>query len=395
MRPEAPARFARGAVERVLPRGSLSPIGTIIVRNLTRRPLRTAASVLGVGLSVALVFVTAFFFDVFGYTFRLQFGVAQRQDVTVAFTAPRAPGVKHDLAQLPGVERVEAFRSVPVRMSSGHRVRQLAITGLQPGPELSRVVDRHGDPQAIPPAGLLLSRALADALGVRPGDSVRVQVQEGARRTLTLGVAATVDDLFGINAYADLGYLARQMREGPAVSGAHLAVRDGDVHRVNARLKEVPLVAAVTSPAAMLRNFEEHVAKNLYTNLLIVAVFAGIIAMGVTYNGARIALAERARELASLRVLGFTVHEIALILLGEQAVLVAMGIPAGFALGVLYGGLWIRSLNGEVYRMPMVFSGFTFVASAVVIVAMAALAGLAVRRRLLHLDLVAVLKSRE
>ncbi|HEX6373029.1 MAG TPA: ABC transporter permease [Longimicrobium sp.] len=185
------------------------------------------------------------------------------------------------------------------------------------------------------------------------------------------------------------------MREGPAVSGAHLAVRDGEVDEVHARLKETPLVAAATSPAAMLRNFREHVARNMYTNLMIVAVFAGIIAMGVTYNGARIALAERARELASLRVLGFSVHEIAVILLGEQAVLVMLGIPAGFGLGVLYGGLWIRALNGEVYRMPMVFSGSTFVVSAAVIVVMAALAALAVRRRLSHLDLVAVLKSRE
>jgi putative ABC transport system permease protein len=395
MRPEAPARFGRGAVERVLPRGSLSPIGTIILRNLVRRPFRTAASILGVGLSVSLVFVTVFFFDVFGYTFNLQFAVAQRQDVTVAFTGPRAPGVRHDLAHLPGVERVEAFRSVPVRIQSGHRTRQIGLMGMEPRPELSRVIDRHGRAQPIPSTGLLLSRELAKVLDVAPGDSVAVQVQEGARRTLRLGVAGTVDDLFGINAWAELGWLARQLREGPAVSGAHLAVRDDEVDAVHSRFKETPLVAAVTSPAAMLRNFEEHVAKNMYTNLMIVAVFAGIIAMGVTYNGARIALAERARELASLRVLGFSVHEIAVILLGEQAVLVMLGIPTGFGLGVLYGGLWIRAINGEVYRMPMVFSGSTFVISAAVIVVMAALAALAVRRRLSHLDLVAVLKSRE
>jgi putative ABC transport system permease protein len=395
MRPEAPARFGRGAIERVLPRGSLSPIGTIILRNLVRRPFRTAASVLGVGLSVALVFVVVFFFDIFTYTFDLQFGVAQRQDVTVGFIAPRGPAVRHDLAHLPGVERVEAFRGVPVRLSSGHRSRQLGLMGMEPRPELSRVLDRDGVAQPIPPAGLLLSRELAKVLDVAPGDSVTVQVQEGARQTLRMRVAGTVDDLFGINAYAELGWLARQLREAPAVSGAHLAVRDGRVDEVHARLKETPIVAAVTSPASMLRNFEEHVAKNLYTNLMIVAIFAGVIAMGVTYNGARIALAERARELASLRVLGFSVHEIAVILLGEQAVLVMLGIPAGFGLGILYGGIWMQALNGEVYRMPMVFTGSMFVLSSAVIVVMSALAALAVRRRLSHLDLVAVLKSRE
>lgn len=395
MRPEEPARFSRGAVERLLPRGSLSPAGRIIVRNLTRRPLRSLASVLGVALSVSLVFVVLFFFAGFGYSFDLQFRRAQRQDLTVVFTSPRAPGVRHDLAHLPGVERVEPFRAVPVRLRSGHRTRRVTLLATDPRPELSRVLDRHGRPHAVPAHGVLLSVALADALGVGPGDSVTVEVQEGARAVPRLAVAATVDDLFGANAYVDLASLPRVLREGPALSGAHLAVEDGAEERVNARLKETPLVAGVTSPGAMLRNFEEQVAKNLYTNLFITAIFAGIIALGVVYNGARIALAERARELASLRVLGFTVHEIAVILLGEQAVLLLLGIPAGFAVGTGYAVLWSRWLNGEAYRIPMIFSASGFVISAAVICAMAVMAGLAVRRRLNHLDLVAVLKSRE
>jgi putative ABC transport system permease protein len=257
------------------------------------------------------------------------------------------------------------------------------------------MLDRHGRPHAVPDRGVLLSLALAEVLGVRAGDSVTVEVQEGARPVLRLPVAATVDDLFGTNAYVGLGYLAGVLREGPALSGAHLAVADGAEARVNARLKETPLVAGVTSPRAMLSNFEEQVAKNLYTNLMITAVFAGVIALGVVYNGARIALAERARELASLRVLGFTVHEIAVILLGEQAVLLLLGLPVGYGVGIGYAILWQRWLNGEVYRIPMVFSAASFVISAAVIGGMAVLAGLAVRRRLYHLDLVAVLKSRE
>jgi putative ABC transport system permease protein len=395
MRPEEPARFSRGAAERLLPRGSLTPMGRIIVRNLTRRPLRSAASVLGVGLSVSLVFVVLFIFDGFGYAFDLQFRRAQRQDLTVAFTAPRAPEVRHDLAHLPGVERVEAFRGVPATVRAGHRTRRVTLLATEPRPELSRVLDRHGRPHSVPDRGVLLSLALAEVLGIGPGDSVTVEVQEGARPVLRLPVAATVDDLFGTSAYVELRSLARALGEGPAVSGAHLAVADGAEGRVNARLKETPLVAGVTSPRAMLGNFEEQVAKNLYTNLLITAVFAGVIALGVVYNGARIALAERARELASLRVLGFTVHEIAVILLGEQAVLLILGLPVGYAVGIGYAVLWQRWLNGEVYRIPMVFSASSFVVSAAVIGAMAVMAGLAVRRRLHHLDLVAVLKSRE
>ena len=395
MRPEEPAKFSRGAVERLLPRRSVTPIGRIILRNLTRRPLRTTASVLGVGLSVSLVFVTLFMFDAFGYSFDLEFGRAQRQDVTVAFTAPRAGVLRHDLAHLPGVWRVEGFRSVPARLRAGTRMRAVTLLGTEPRPRLSRILDRRGRPHDVPESGVLLSAALAEALAVRPGDLLTVEVQEGARPVLRLPVAGTVDDLFGANAWMDLAALARATGEGPAISGAHLSVADGSHPALHARLRRTPLVAGVTSPAAMLRNFEEHVARNLYTNLLIVAAFAGVIALGVVYNGARIALAERARELASLRVLGFTVHEIAVILLGEQAVLLALGIPAGFAIGVVYARVWMRSLSGEVYRLPTVYSASSFVLSAAVICAMAVMAGLAVRSRLHHLDLVAVLKSRE
>lgn len=395
MRPEEPARFGRGGVERILPRGALTPAGRMIVRNLTRRPLRTAASVLGVGFSVSLVFVVLLFFESFGYSFRLQFGAAQRQDVTVAFTVPRAPAVRHDLAHLPGVRHVETFRAVPARLRAGSRMRTVTVMGMEPRPALSRILDRDGRPHDVPPSGLLLSRALAEVLEVRPGDSLTVEVQEGARPTVRLPVAGTVDDLFGANAWMELRALARAVGEGPSVSGAHLSVDDGAEPALHARLKATPLVAGVTSPGAMLRNFQEHVAKNLNTNLVIVGIFAGVIALGVVYNSARIALAERARELASLRVLGFTVHEIAVILLGEQAVLLAVGIPAGFLIGIVYARVWMESLSGEVYRIPMVFSASSFVLSAAVICGMAAVAGLAVRSRLGHLDLVAVLKSRE
>ncbi|HET7461776.1 MAG TPA: FtsX-like permease family protein [Longimicrobium sp.] len=395
MRPEEPARFGRGALERLLPRGSVSPMGRIILRNLTRRPLRTAAAVMGVGLSVGLVHVTLSFFAAFRYSMDLQFRQAQRQELTVAFTAPRGAGARHDLAHLPGVERVEGFRAVPVKLHAGHRVRQVALLGVEPGAQLSRVLDRRGRAAQLPAAGVLLSGALAGALQVAPGDTVDAEVQEGERRTLRLPVGGTVDDLFGINAYLGARELSERLGEGPSISGAHLAVDAAALPEAHRRLKRTPLVAGVTSPAAMLRNFETQIAENLTTNLLIVSLFAGVIALGVVYNGGRIALAERGRELASLRVLGFSVHEIAVILLGEQAVLIALGIPAGFALGQFYAWVWMGMLNGEAYRIPLVWSGSALVVAAAVIVGMGTMAGLAVRRRLGKLDLVGVLKSRE
>jgi putative ABC transport system permease protein len=257
------------------------------------------------------------------------------------------------------------------------------------------VLDRRGRAVEMPAEGVLLSGALAAALHVVPGDTVDAEVREGARRTLRLPVAGTVDDLFGVNAWMPLSALTARLREAPAVSGAHLAVDAAALPRVHRALKRTPLVAAVTSPSAMLANFETQVADNFNTNLLIVSIFAGVIALGVVYNGGRIALAERARELASLRVLGFSVHEIAVILLGEQGALLLFGIPAGYAMGGVYAAIWMALLNGEAYRIPLVWTGRAMVQAGGVIVVMGMLAALAVRRRLYRLDLVGVLKSRD
>jgi putative ABC transport system permease protein len=189
--------------------------------------------------------------------------------------------------------------------------------------------------------------------------------------------------------------LARWLEQAPTASGSHLSVDAASIDDVQQALKRAPLAAGVTSPDVMLRRFEESMAESIYTSLLIVSAFAAVIAVGVIYNGARIGLSERGRELASLRVLGFTQREISVILLGEQAVVTGLAIPAGYALGLLYCFVWIGSLNSEGYRIPIVFAAPTFVWAGAIIVCIAALAGLVVRRRLAHLDLIAVLKTRE
>jgi putative ABC transport system permease protein len=124
-------------------------------------------------------------------------------------------------------------------------------------------------------------------------------------------------------------------------------------------------------------------------------MFASIIAFGVVYNTARISLSERSRELATLRVIGFTRGEISRILLGELAVLTIMALPLGMLFG--YGFAWIivAAFESESYRIPLTITRQTYGLATVLVSLAAILSGLAVRRRLDHLDLVAVLKARE
>ena len=396
MRPEPPARFRAGFIERLGLKHLLSPAMRIIVRNLARRPVKAFLNTLGVSLSVALL-VTGFYLyhDAISRVIDVMFRTVYREDVSVVFNEPRPASVRYDVARLPGVMRVEAHRYVPARLSFGHRARRLALTGLESGAELWRVVDADYRVHEPPPDGVALTTKLAEWLGVKPGDTLTVEVMEGERPVRRLTVAGTVDDLIGMSAYMDIRALNRLMREGGSVSGLHLMVDENALPALYATLKQTPAVRSVVVPGALLTNFNKTIARTIGTSTAILIFFACVIAFGVVYNSARIALSERGRELASLRVLGFTEREVAVMLLGEQALLVALAIPIGCALGWGLSWLITWAIDTELMRLPLVVSGRTYARASIIIVIAAFLSGLLVIRRLRRLDLIEVLKTRE
>ena len=396
MRPESPARYRASIIETPRIQRALGQGARMVLRNLERQPLRALASVVGIAFGGAILLIGFGFIDAMEVLIARQFNDGMRQDVTVTFVEPRSVG-GHARAsrRCPGVMAVEPMRAVPARLRAGARSRTLALTGLEPNPDLNRVIDQQGRPQALPPEGLVLSRMLGDVLGVAPGDLVQVEVLEGRRPVRQVRVAGVVDDIMGLQAYMDIAALGRLMREGGTVSGAYLQVDPAALDSLYARLKLTPPVAGVAIREAALRNFRDVMAQNMNLTIGINVIFAAIIAMGVVYNAARISLSERERELASLRVLGFTRGEISSILLGELAILTLLALPCGTLIG--YGlGLFIMTMfQNEVYRIPFIVTPATVAWGWLTIIVAAALSALAVRRRLDHLDLVAVLKSRE
>ncbi len=395
MRPEAPAHYRQSLLERAGLSRYLRPTTRMLLRTLERQPIRTGASVLGIALAGAVLFVGFVFIDAITELVDSEFQVRMRQDVTVSFVEPRSARVLYDMERLPGVVYVETQRTVPVRLRAGHRERTLAITGLPRTPTLNRVIDQYGHETLMPATGLLLSSILAEVLRVAPGDDVTVEVLEGARPVVRLPVAALVDDAMGLQAYLASDELHRLMREGNLVSGAYLQVDEARMSDLEARLKLIPAVAGVALTETMRQSFRETMAENINIQIFINVIFAGIIAFGVVYNAARISLSERSRELASLRVLGFTRQEISLILLGELGIVTAVSLPLGSLIGYGLSWLIVGSFASEVYRIPLVVRASTIAWTWIVVATAAVLSGLVVRRRLDQLDLVAVLKSRE
>lgn len=396
MRPEPPAQFRAGVIERTGFHKAVPTSVRIILRNLERRPAKAMLSIFGIALAVALLVVGFFlYFDTIERIIEVQFNEVQREDVSVAFNEPRSSSVKYDLTQLPGVISVEPYRVVPARLQFQHRRRRIALLGLEPDGDLRRIVAKDFQAVTLPPDGLILTTKLAEILGVRPGESVIVEVLEGDRPVREIIVANTVDELTGLSAYMDRRALNRLLGEGATSSGAFMMVDSPDIPALYARLKQTPAISGVSIPSVALASFNDTIAKTINVSTAFLIGFAVIIAFGMVYNGARIALSERGHELASLRVLGFTRGEIGFMLLGEQALLTLIAIPAGMALGYGIAGLITVVIDTELIRFPLVVSARTYTLAFLVVAASAFLSGYLVQWRLRHLDLVAVLKTRE
>jgi putative ABC transport system permease protein len=395
MRPESPPRYRASLLERFGVGRLFGPPGRMVVRNVERQPVRTLTSVIGIGFASALLVLGLFFLDAIDELMRIQFSVVQRQDVMVSFVEPRSAGAFHELQRLPGVLAVEPARALPVRIRAGHRSRQIALSGLTASPQLQRVVDIADGPLTLPPSGLVLSRTLADLLGVAAGDTVDIEVLEGWRPRRSLRVARLVDEHLGLSAYMDAAAVNRLMREAGTLSGAYLLVDPAHERALHQRLKAIPSVAGVALTRAALETFRKQMDETVGVFVGFNILFASTIAFGVVYNAARISLSERSRELASLRVLGFTRAEISSILLGELALLTLAGVPIGLAMGAGLARLLMKTFDTELYRFPVVIDAGTYATAAVVTLLAALVSGLLVRRKLDHLDLVQVLKSRE
>ena len=395
MRPEPPRSFHAGALEASGAARWLGASGRVIARNIARRPLRAVLSIFGIAAAVATVVLGRFVFDAVNHLVAVHFDSTQRDDVTVILSEVSGAGTVHELSRLPGVLRAEAFRVVPVRFRSGHRQKRTALLGVSAGTELKQLVDSQRRRIDVPPEGLVMTRKLAQILGVEPGDTVMVEQLDGRRLRFCEPVVKLSDEPLGISGYMDSQALGRALGEEGQVSGALLKIDRSKEAELYATLKRMPAVGAVAIRSAMIQTIRDVMNRSFLLMTVVMTGFAAVLVSGVVYNSARIALSERGNELASLRVLGFGKGEVTRLLLGEQAILTLASIPVGLVLGAAACRLLVPVFDREMFRLPFVLTSGTFAFAALVTIAGAILSAALVARRIGRLDLVAVLKSRE
>jgi putative ABC transport system permease protein len=395
MQPPAPPRFRRLLPARFAIPNVLSQPVVMMLRNITAHPIRAFFTTLGMALSTAILIASLFLTGTMEALIDVTYFMADRQDATVSFVEKRPLEAMEEVARLPGVLAAEPYREVPVRIRNGPRERRVMINARPRGTDLSRIIDTDLRPVVLPESGLAISSWLAQLLDVRVGDSVEVDLLEGQRRTISLPVATLVEDYFGIQGMMDSDALATLMREAPAVNSVNVSLDAGQQDRFYDAVKHLPTVSGTALQRLSLANFREAMAvivtamANIYTGLAVV------IALGVVYNSARISLSERARELASLRVLGFSEGEVLRVLLLELALLTLVAQPPGWALG--YGLAWTlkTKMAADVMRARLIVEHSTYALATAIVLIAAVASAFMVRRRINRLDLVAVLKTRD
>jgi putative ABC transport system permease protein len=395
MRPESPPQFRQGIAERLGFARLVSISTRMILRNLERRPWKAVLTVVGMSFAVAILIVGFYFFDAIEHLVQVQFRIAQRDDVTIFLAEPHGERARYDVSHLTGVLRSEPFRTVAARLRFQHRSKRIALLGLEANADLRRVAGRNREVVRIPPEGILLTSKLAEELGVQPGDNIIVEILEGERLVRQVAASATVDEMIGLSAYMNISSLNRMLQEGPSISGAYLSVDSEKLRALYSQLKRTPAVSGVAVREAMINSFYRTIAESLRISTTALNLFASVIAIGMVYNGARVALSERGHELASLRVLGFSQREISFMLLGEQGLLVLASIPCGFLIGYTFCAVLTSAMQTELYRMPLVINAKTYVMAALIVSLASVGTGVLLYRRLSRLDLVAVLKTRE
>lgn len=393
MRPPTPPNYHLSLIERSGILKKFSSDVKMIARNIIRKPVHNLLAAIGIGLGMSIVIMGLFWRDSISHIMNVQFMIADRGHVEVVFNDPIKKEALFEILQQPGVLAAEGYRAAPIRLRARHRTYLTSLIGYDSNSKQRMLLNDALERIELAPDQLLLSRGLANILELKPGDFVKIEVLEGKRHHLTTKVSNIVDDFIGLSAYADFTTVNKLLDEHDLISSANIVYDANQEKVLFKKLKEMPKVATVTVKRTLLETFEETFAKHLLVFTGFLSGFAIVIAIGIVYNSARIALSERAWELASLRVLGFTKNEVTKLLLGELSAQFIIGIPLGFVIGYWLAKFSIRLIPAEIIRLPLIIDTSTYAFAALTIIVAGILSAIIIRRHINRLNLVEVLKT--
>ncbi len=395
MRPPAPVDYSGTGAFGPRMRGLLDQPTRMVMRRIVRQPGRILGAIVGIACGMALSVGMVSILAGFDKTIEMTFSVIDRSDAMVSFTHPLSDKVQYELASLDGVHAVEPVRVMPVEFRHGLRQYRGAVNGLQEDARLNRALKSDLEPVELHTNGIVLSTALAKVLNAEIGDTIEVDVLEGRRPNLTVQVTGVAETLLGSPAYLSLEGLNRILEEPGRVSAVYLSADTDRLAALQLYFAKMPRVAGISvkrdAEQAMQKIMNEGAGSTRY----VMALIAAVITFGIIYNTARISFAESMRDLASLRVIGFTKGEASYVLLGELAVVVLVALPLGALMGYFLSFAISAGFSTDIYQVPSVFNPSGYGTAVLVVLAASIVSGWIVKRDVDRVDLVEALKIKE
>jgi len=367
------------------------------LRGLMRYRMRAFAGIFAAAMGTMLMVVIFLPSDGMNEMIQFQFTKVLVNDYEISFKGVRDYGAFLEARQMPGVDYAEPVLHVGCSLKNGHHKKKVSITGLIPESTLTIPIDQQGNRQHLPEAGLLISKRLAEILNVQTGDLLTMIPTEGEQDERTVPISGVITSYLGLVAYADLDYLNRLINEERVISKVQMKTDPDPRYEKQFlnQLKQLPVVQGISSGRKEKELLQTTMTDQLMISLTITIIFSGLIFFGSVLNSSLISLSERQQETATLHVLGYSSQEIASLFLQESLILNLIGITFGLPLGILLNWLMCKSVETDLFRIPVVVDPWSLVMTVFVGLGFTLLAHIPLKRAIDHLDWANALNVKE
>lgn len=397
MRAEAPRSVNKVWIEYFPPIWSrITFTWKMILRNISRNRFRAGVNLFGVAVSLTLMLMGRFMSDATNYGMLFQFEDVQRDDAKISFQHEQGAAALFDAGRFPSVRRAEPLLEHPFEIRSAWKKRDVVVTGVNADSELYKVIDFDRKDFPLGGNSIVIAKGLADILRVGPGDTVELESLMGrVDRTFHVPVRAVARQFVGTAAYMDIRDLSRMLNEPLAMSSAMLRLEEDGRAALSRKLKDIGGIASVSYKEDAYQSIQNTLGRGMSITNSFLRTFAAVISFSIIYNITAVSLSERQRELASLRVLGFSAAETGRVMYYENILLGLLGIVGGIPMGMGVCALLVRTYTNDMFQMPFHIEISSYAIAMLLTFSFVLLANLAVRRKIQRLDLVEVLKERE
>ncbi|PKM76618.1 MAG: hypothetical protein CVU90_11745 [Firmicutes bacterium HGW-Firmicutes-15] len=395
MRPEPPQNSGKSLLEKLpLLWKELNPGWKMTLRNIGRNRGRFMLTLMGVVFAVALLIIAFFTNDAVDYIMQRYFYVGQTYDLSIRFNSLIQEKELLDINRMDGVQKVEGFLELPVKIHYQGKTQDEVLLAYPSDLSMKTMESGTGQPIQVPPDGILINQRTAAKLGVKEGDEVELEtlLPIGPVHRDTVKIMGETRQLIGGGSYINLQRANRILQERNLVSGAMLKVETGKVGFVESEINKMLGVSSVLSRQKELQNFQKNMASMTYSVSLMI-LFAVVLGFAIVYNSSVMNFAERQREIASLRVVGYSTQEVSSLLLKENLLQSLFGVLLGLPFGRLVAGAYVKSVSTDLYTLPVIIYPLTYLFSALGGIIFIMLAHRFAIKGIKDLDLVATLKN--